>query len=61
VHDVDAKILYYKNMTRIEKYHNKDTYPKLVLNRMKIMWDLSRTRKNTREKAKVKGFNLTFK
>jgi hypothetical protein len=36
-------------------------YPKLVLNRMKIMWDLLRTRRSTRRKAKKKGLNLTFK
>jgi hypothetical protein len=28
VHDVNAKKLYYKNMTRIKQGHDKDTYPK---------------------------------
>ncbi len=28
---------------------------------MKIMWDLLRTRRSTRRKAKKKGLNLTFK
>jgi len=36
VHDVNAKKLSYKNMTRT-KGHDKDTYPKLVLNRLKVM------------------------
>ncbi len=39
VHDMNVKGFYYKNMTRIEQNHDKDTYPKLVLNRLKIMWD----------------------
>jgi hypothetical protein len=26
-------------MTIIEHYHNKDMYPKLVLNKLKIIWD----------------------
>ncbi len=37
VHDMNAKRFSYKNMTRTEQDHNKDTYPKLVLNKMKIM------------------------
>jgi len=39
VHDMNVKGFYYKNMTRIEQNHDKDTYPKLVLNRLKIIWD----------------------
>jgi hypothetical protein len=33
VHDVNAKKLYFKNMTRIEQNHDKDTYQKLLLNK----------------------------
>jgi hypothetical protein len=36
-HDVNAKWLYYKNLTRTKQGHDKDTYPKLMLNKMKIM------------------------
>jgi hypothetical protein len=35
VHDLKAKGLYYKNMTTIEQ----DTYPKLTINKLKVMWD----------------------
>jgi hypothetical protein len=41
VHDVNAKGFYYKNMTKIEQDHDKDPYPKLVLNKLKVIWDLS--------------------
>jgi hypothetical protein len=34
---MNAKGLYYKNMTRIKQDHDKYTYPKLVLNKLKIM------------------------
>jgi hypothetical protein len=37
VHDVNAKKLYYKNMKRTKQDHDKDTYPKLVWNRLKVM------------------------
>jgi hypothetical protein len=37
MHDVNAKGLYYKNMTRKKQDHDKDTYSKLMLNKMKIM------------------------
>jgi hypothetical protein len=37
VHDVNAKQLYYKNMTQIEQDHDKDTYPKLMLNKLKVI------------------------
>ncbi len=39
MHNVNAKGLYFKNMTRIKQDHDKYTYPKLVLNRLKVMWD----------------------
>jgi hypothetical protein len=32
---MNAKGLYYKNMTRIEQDHDKNTYPKLLLNKLK--------------------------
>jgi hypothetical protein len=41
VHDINAKGFYYINMTIIEQDHDKNTYPKLVLNRLKIMWDFT--------------------
>jgi hypothetical protein len=34
---MNAKKIYYKNMTKTKQDHNKDTYPKLVLNRIKIL------------------------
>ncbi len=37
--DVNAKGLYYKNMIKIKQDHNKDTYQKLVLNRLNVMCD----------------------
>jgi hypothetical protein len=37
VHDVNAKKIYYKNMTRTKQDHDKNTYSKLVLNRLKVM------------------------
>jgi hypothetical protein len=37
VHDVNTKKLYYKNMTKIEQNHNKNMYPKLMLNKLKVM------------------------
>jgi len=40
VHDVNAKGLYHKNMIKIEQDHDKDTYSKLVLNKLKTMWIL---------------------
>jgi len=46
VHDMNAKRFYYKNMTRIEQNHDKDTYPKLVLNKPKIMCDSTSTYTN---------------
>ncbi len=39
MHDVNAKGLYYKNMKRKEQNHDKDTYLKLMLNRLKVIWD----------------------
>ncbi len=39
VHDVNAKVFYYKNMTKIKQDHDKDMYPKLVLNKLKVIWD----------------------
>jgi hypothetical protein len=41
VHDMNAKGFYYKNMTIIEQNHDKDTYPKLMLNGLKLMWDFT--------------------
>jgi hypothetical protein len=37
--DVNAKGLYYKNMIRTKQDHNKDTYSKLVSNRLNVMCD----------------------
>jgi len=37
--NVNAKFFYYKNMNRTEQDHNKNTYPKLVLNRLNVMCD----------------------
>jgi hypothetical protein len=37
VHNVNAKELYYKNVTKIDQDHDKDSYPKLVLNKLKVM------------------------
>jgi len=28
-------------MTKIEQDHNKDTYPKVMLNKLKVMWDFT--------------------
>jgi hypothetical protein len=39
VHNMNAKRLYYKNMTTKKQDHDKDRYPKLVLNRLKILQD----------------------
>jgi hypothetical protein len=39
VHDVNAKRFYNKKMARIEQDHDKNTYPKLVLNKLKIKWN----------------------
>ncbi len=39
MHDVNAKKIYNKNMTRIEQDHDKNTYPKLVLNKLKVKWN----------------------
>jgi hypothetical protein len=36
VHNVNVKGFYYKNMTK-KKDHDKDTYPKLMLNKLKVM------------------------
>jgi hypothetical protein len=35
--DVNAKGLYYKNITIAKQDHDKDTYPKPMLNKVKIM------------------------
>ncbi len=40
-HDVNAKKIYYKNMTRTKQDHDKDTYPKLMLNKVKIMYNFT--------------------
>jgi len=37
--NVNAKFFYYKNMIRTEQDHDKNTYPKLVLNRLNVMCD----------------------
>jgi hypothetical protein len=37
VHHVNAKGFYYKNMTKIKQDHDKDTYPKLMLNKLKVI------------------------
>jgi len=39
VYNVNAKIFNYKNMTRTKQDHDKDTYPKLMLNVLQVMWD----------------------
>jgi hypothetical protein len=39
MHDVNAKGFYNKNMTRIEQDHDKNTYPKLVFNKLKVKWN----------------------
>jgi hypothetical protein len=39
VHDVNAKIFYHKSMEKKNQDHDKNTYPKLMLNRLKVMWD----------------------
>jgi hypothetical protein len=39
VHDVNARRLYYKNLTKNNNNHDKDMYQKLVLNILKVMWD----------------------
>jgi hypothetical protein len=36
VHDVNAKGLHHKNMTKNKQDHDKYTYSKLVLNKLKI-------------------------
>ncbi len=41
MHDVNAKGFYTKNMTRTEQDHDTNMYPKLMLNILKIMWDLT--------------------
>jgi hypothetical protein len=38
---MNAKRLYYKNMTREKRDNDKDRYPKLVLNKLKILWDFT--------------------
>jgi hypothetical protein len=38
-HNVNAKGLYYKKMTKTKQDHDKNMYPKLILNKLKIMWD----------------------
>jgi len=61
VHDMNAKRFYYKNMTRIEQNHDKNTYPKLVLNKPKIMCDFTSTYTNwapSSRKLFKKKFNL---
>jgi hypothetical protein len=37
VHNVNAKGFYYKKVTKIWQDHDKHTYPKLVLNKLKVM------------------------
>jgi len=39
VHNVNAKNIYYKNMTRTKQDHDKYTNPKLMLNILQAMWD----------------------
>jgi hypothetical protein len=39
VHDVNVKIFYHKSMEKKKQDHDKNTYPKLMLNRLKVMWD----------------------
>ncbi len=41
VHNVNAKGLYYKTMTRIEQDHDKNTFQNLMLNKLKVMWDFT--------------------
>jgi hypothetical protein len=36
VYDVNARGLYYKNMAITNQDHNKNTYPKLILNKLKV-------------------------
>jgi hypothetical protein len=36
---MNAKRLHHKNMTKIKQDHDKDMKSKLVLNKLKIMWD----------------------
>jgi hypothetical protein len=38
---MNAKRIYYKNMTREKQDHNKDRYPKLVLFKLKILQDFT--------------------
>jgi hypothetical protein len=38
VHNVNAKWLYYKNLIKIQQDCDKNTYPKLMLNRLKVTW-----------------------
>jgi hypothetical protein len=37
VHNVNAKDF----ITKTWQEHNKDTYPKLVLNKLKVIWDFT--------------------
>jgi hypothetical protein len=39
VHDLNVKAFYSKNITRTEQDHDKNMYPELMLNILKIMWD----------------------
>jgi hypothetical protein len=41
VHDMNAKGFNYKNMTKSKQDHDKNMYPKLVLNKVKVMWDFT--------------------
>jgi len=59
--DVNAKGLYYKNMIKIEQDHNKDTYQKLVLNRLNVMCNSTSIYTHwapNSNKLKKKKFNL---
>jgi hypothetical protein len=33
----EHNFFYYEDMTKIKQDHDKDTYPKLVLNKLKVM------------------------
>jgi hypothetical protein len=39
MHNVNAKIFNYKNMTITKQDYDKNIYPKLLLNILQVMWD----------------------
>jgi hypothetical protein len=39
-HNMNAKGLYFKTITRTKEDHNKNTYSKVVLNKLNVMWIL---------------------